>query len=161
MQKTFVVDKAGRPCLPCHPARARKLLRNGKAKLIQVVPFTIQLNYEIEKPTGSFTVGVDDGSKYVGVAVINDKTNEVVFKGQIQLRQDVKRRILLRSQYRRSRRFRNLRYREPRFKNRIRSKLVPSIRCRKESILIVKKSLSTRTHKSDCGFVPIGTTTQV
>jgi len=48
MQKTFVVDKNGKPLLLCHPARARKLIRGGKAKLIQVVPFTIQLNYEIE-----------------------------------------------------------------------------------------------------------------
>lgn len=48
MQKTFVVDKSGRQLLPCHPARSRKLLREGKAKVIQVVPFTIQLNYEIK-----------------------------------------------------------------------------------------------------------------
>ncbi len=41
--KVFVIDKEGRPCLPTHPARARKLLRAGKAKVKRVVPFTIQL----------------------------------------------------------------------------------------------------------------------
>lgn len=144
MQKTFVIDKIGKPCLPCHPARSRKLLREGKAKVIQVVPFTIQLNYEVENPTGSFTVGIDDGAKHVGVAIVNDKINEVVFKGTIQLRQDVKRKIIQRSQYRRARRSRTLRYRKPRFNNRISSKLVPSIRCRKDSILRVIKDMMKR-----------------
>jgi hypothetical protein len=37
------------------------LLDQGKATVKQVVPFTIQLNYEIENPVGSFEVGVDDG----------------------------------------------------------------------------------------------------
>jgi hypothetical protein len=146
MQKVFVIDKAGKSCLPCHPARARKLLKIGKAKLIQVVPFTIQLNYEINDPLGSFTVGIDDGAKHVGVAIVNGKTNEVVFKGTIQLRQDVKRKMLLRAQYRRARRSRNLRYRKPRFKNRISSKLVPSIRYRKDTILRFIKDMSKRVN---------------
>lgn len=144
MQKTFVIDKDGKPCLPCHPARVRKLLKSGKAKLVQIIPFTIQLNYTIEKPTGSFAVGIDDGAKYVGISIVNDKTNEVVFKGQINLRQDVKRKMKQRSQYRRSRRSRNLRYRKPRFDNRTKSKLVPSIRCRKDSILRFIKDMLKR-----------------
>lgn len=135
MQKTFVIDSLGKPCLPCHPARSRKLLRAGKARVIQVVPFTIQLNYKIKNPVGGFIAGVDDGSKKVGVAIVNDKTNEVVFKGQIELRQDVKRLMEQRRNYRRARRSRNLRYRQPRFDNRISSKLAPSIRQKKDSIL--------------------------
>lgn len=146
MQKTFVIDKSGRQLLPCHPARGRKLLREGKAKLTQVVPFTIQLNYDIKNPIGSFTVGVDDGAKCVGVSIVNDKTNEVIFKGHIQLRQDVKRKMLQRSQCRRSRRSRNLRYRPRRFNNRIKSKLVPSIRCRKDSTLRFLKDMLKRVN---------------
>ncbi|RLB11045.1 MAG: hypothetical protein DRG39_04990 [Deltaproteobacteria bacterium] len=144
MQKVFVLDKIGKPCLPCHPARARKLLRQNKAKVIQVVPFTIQLNYVIDNPVGSFTVGVDDGSKHVGVAIANDKTNEVVFKGQIELRQDVKRLMKQRREYRRTRRSRKLRHRQPRFNNRTGCKILPSIRCRKESILRFLKDMMKR-----------------
>ena len=144
MQKTFVVDKEGRPLLPCHPARSRKLLRKGAAKVVQVVPFTIQLKRTIEDAGGSFTTGVDDGSKYVGVAVVNDKTNEVIFKGQINLRQDVKRLMEQRRNYRYSRRSRNLRHRKPRFDNRIGWKLPPSIRCRKETILRFLKDIMKR-----------------
>ena len=87
--KVFVIDKEGKPLLPTHPARARKLLRNGKARVKTVVPFTIQLERVIVSPVGSFTVGIDDGTKNVGIAVVNEKTKEVVFRGTIQLRQDV------------------------------------------------------------------------
>ena len=116
--KVFVIDKEGKPCLPTHPARARKLLRNGKAKVIRVVPFTIQLNRVIENPVGSFTVGIDDGAKNVGIAIVNETTREVVFRGTIQLRQDVSLKIKQRAQYRRARRTRKYRHRKARFLNR-------------------------------------------
>jgi len=142
--QVFVIDSEGKALLPCHPARSRKLLRAGKAKVIQVVPFTIQLNYSIENPVGSFVVGIDDGAKHVGVAIVNDKTNEVVFKGQIDLRQDVKRKIKQRAIYRRSRRNRKLRHRQPRFNNRTGCKIAPSIRCRKDSIIRFLKDMMKR-----------------
>ncbi|RLC65546.1 MAG: HNH endonuclease [Chloroflexi bacterium] len=149
MQKVFVVDKQGKPLLPCHPARARKLLKQEKAKVVQVVPFTIQLNYTVDNPVGSFKAGVDDGSKYTGVAIVNDKTNEVVFKGQINLRQDVKRLMEQRRNYRRFRRSRKLRYRQPRFNNRRGCKIPPSIQCRKESILRFLRDMMKRINITD------------
>ncbi len=135
--KVFVVDKEGKPLLTTHPARARKLLRNGKAEVIRVVPFTIKLKRMIEKPVGSFTVGIDDGAKYVGIAVVNEKTREVVFHGTIQCRQDVSRKIKQRAQLRRARRSRKLRHRKARFLNRKHRMPQPSIRQRKESIVRV------------------------
>jgi len=152
--KVFVIDEKGKPLLPTHPARARKLLRSGKAKVKRVVPFTIQLERVIAKevgfdgfdtlrtqPKGSFTIGIDDGAKNVGVAVVNEKTKEVVFRGTIQLRQDVSRKIMQRSQYRRNRRCRKVRHRKARFRNRKHQMPQPSIRQRKESILRVLKDL--------------------
>jgi len=142
--KVFVVDKNNNKLLPTHPARARKLLKANKAKVIQVIPFTIQLFRIVGNLVGDFTLGVDDGAKKVGVAIVNSKTNEVVFKGQIELRQDVKRLMKQRREYRRARRSRNLRYRKPRFNNRISSKLAPSIRCRKDSTIRFIKDMSKR-----------------
>lgn len=144
--KVFVIDGKGKPCLPTKSARARRLLRDGKARVVQVVPFTIQLNYEIKNPVGSFTIGIDDGAKKVGVAIVNDETNEVVFKGEIHLRQNVKRLMGQRRNYRRLRRTRKLRYRQPRFSNRISKKLAPSIRCRKDSILRFLKDMMKRVN---------------
>jgi len=144
MSKVFVKDVEGKVLLPTHPARARKLLRKGKAKVIQVVPFTIKLSRKVDNPVGDFILGVDDGAKKVGVAVVNNKTNEVVFKGQIELRQDVKRLMKQRREYRRSRRSRNLRYRKSRWSNRISEKLVPSIKCRKDSTIRFIKDMNKR-----------------
>lgn len=146
MQKIFVVDSKEQQCLPCHPARSRKLLRLGKAKVIQVVPFTIQLNYEVKHTVGTFAAAVDDGAKKVGVAIVNDKTNEVVFKGQIELRQDISLKMKQRRNYRRTRRTRKLRYRARRFNNRIGKKLVPSIKCRKDSTLRFFKDMMKRVN---------------
>lgn len=146
MAKAFVVDVKGRPCLPCHPVRARMLLRKGKAEVHSVVPFTIRLFREIEHPVGSFMVGIDDGAKEVGIAVVNEHTREVVFSGEMRLRQDVSRKILQRSQYRRARRSRKLRNRPARFDNRKRADgwIVPSIRQKKDSILRVVIDLRRR-----------------
>jgi hypothetical protein len=132
--KVFVIDCEEKPCLPTKPRRARQLLDQERAKVKQVVPFTIQLVRKVDNPIGSFEVGVDDGSKYVGIAVKNMKTNEIVFTAQVDHRQDVSRKIEQRKNYRRARRFK-LRYREPRFNNRTaKDKIAPSIRQRKEVI---------------------------
>ena len=139
--KVFVIDLEGKPCLPTHPARARKLLREGKAKVVNVVPFTIQLERVIENPVGDFTIGIDDGAKEVGIAVLNEVKKEVVFSGTIQLRQDVSKKVKQRAQYRRTRRSRKVRHRKARFLNRKQRMPQPSIRQRKESILRVVNDL--------------------
>ncbi|WP_286314022.1 RRXRR domain-containing protein, partial [Turicimonas muris] len=39
----FVLDRKGRGLMPCHPARARELLKKGRARVHKVFPFTIRL----------------------------------------------------------------------------------------------------------------------
>lgn len=143
MSIVFVIDSEGKPLLPTHSSRSRKLLREGKAKVKQVVPFTIQLNRKIDNPTGEFEVGIDDGAKHIGIAVKNSKTDEIVFHAQLNHRQDVSKKVEQRRNYRRARRFR-LRNRQPRFSNRTKSKIAPSIRQRKDCILRVVKDLGKR-----------------
>jgi len=142
--KVFVVDSKGKPCLPTTPRRARKLLDAKKAKVVQVIPFTIQLNRKIKNPVGSFKVGIDDGAKKVGVAIVNRRMQEVVFQGTIELRQDVSRKLKQRSMYRRNRRIRKLRYRARRFYNRKQMTPFPSIRQRKNSIIRWLKDMMKR-----------------
>lgn len=140
--KVFVVDAEGKPLLPTHPARARKLLDMGRAEVFRVVPFTIQLKHPVDHPVGEFTVGIDDGAKEVGIVVVDERRGEVVFGGVIQLRQDVKRKMTQRRMYRRSRRSRSTRYRKARF-NRSRAEgwLSPTIRQKKDSIVRVVQDL--------------------
>jgi hypothetical protein len=142
--KVFVVDAQGKPLLPTTAARARLLLKRNRADVECMVPFTIRLKRVINSPTGEFSLGIDDGSKHVGVVIVNSYTNKAVFVGEIRLRQNVSRLVKQRAQYRRTRRSRKLRYRQPRFKNRRGSKLLPSIRTRKESIIRFVKDMLKR-----------------
>ena len=138
--KVFVVDAEGKPLLPTTPARARLLLKRGKAKVYRMIPFTIQLNRVVNNPAGEFTAAVDDGAKWIGIAVKGKE--EIVFTANIKLRQDVSKKVKERAMYRRNRRGR-LRYRPARFLNRKRGKgwLPPSIRYRKEVVLRVLSDL--------------------
>ena len=88
-QKVFVIDAAGKPLLPTHPARARKLLAQGRARMEQMLPFTIRLSRVVDGPVRQLTIGVDDGTKEVGIAVVDEERQEVVLAGTIRLRQDV------------------------------------------------------------------------
>ena len=41
--RVFVIGADKRPLMPCHPARARKLLKKGRAVVWRMAPFTIMM----------------------------------------------------------------------------------------------------------------------
>jgi hypothetical protein len=41
----FVINKQGKPLMPCSQSKARKLLNEKKAKIVGYKPFAIQLLY--------------------------------------------------------------------------------------------------------------------
>lgn len=145
---SFVIDKKGRKLAPCNTNKAWILIRKKKAILLQKYPMAIQLNYEIEinDEDTEIICGIDDGSKHVGIALVQKcKTyNKPIFKGTIELRQDVKGLMDLRREYRRYHR-KHKRYRKVRFDNRASSKrkgrIAPSILQKKQSIIRVIKQL--------------------
>jgi len=126
----FVKNKHGENLMPCKPSKARKLLKQNKAQIVQYEPFTIQLLYGSSGYKQPVDVGIDLGAKHIGIAIQSE--NKVITKGEIELRSDIKSNIDTRRQYRRSRRHKKTRYRKPRFDNRKRSKgwLPPSIQSR-------------------------------
>lgn len=114
----YVLDKNGQPLMPTSRfGKVRRLLRDKKAKVVRSCPFTIRLLYEPKtRIVQDIALGVDTGSKHVGVACIgNDK---VLYQSQVELRDDIKRKMDSRRMYRRSRRNRKTRYRKCRFLNR-------------------------------------------
>ena len=119
MSKVPVLDTKKRPLEPCHPAVARRLLREGKAAIYKKYPFTIILKKEIRDPkTTDYTLSVDPGSKCTGMA-ITDSDNNIVACFELHHRSSaIKKRLSNRASYRRSRRSRKLRHRESRFYNR-------------------------------------------
>ena len=128
----YVLKQNGQPFMPTERfGKVRRLLKEGKAKVVRREPFTIRLLYEPETDVvQKCYCGVDTGSRHIGVAVVgNDK---VLYQSQIELRTDIKRKMDSRKQSRRSRRLRKTRYRKKRFLNRRNSikkdRLPPSVR---------------------------------
>ena len=141
MQKVYVKNKDGEPLMPCKPAKAKHLLRDNKAIVIQLTPFTIRLNWDCENNTQEIIVGLDTGAINVGCSAVSK--NKVLYASETKLRTDIKKKMQGRSNYRRTRRIK-LRYRQPRFNNRTRPKgwLPPSLRSKLESTTKIVKQLS-------------------
>jgi len=128
----FVINKHGEALMPCSNRKARLLLKEKKAKIIDYKPFTIQLLYGSSGYKQEINVGVDVGAKHIGIAI--QSQDKVLAKGEITLRDDVKGNLETRKIYRRSRRNRKTRYRQARFLNRTSAKkegwLPPSMESR-------------------------------
>ena len=147
----FVQDCKGKQLSPTEANNAWYLIRKQKAILINKYPMMIQLKKEVkdvEEDESEFVAGIDDGSKHVGIAIVQkcQTKNKVIFKGTIEQRQDVKHLMDIRRGYRRYHR-NHKRYRQARFNNRSSSKqngrLAPSIKQKKDAILRVVNRLST------------------
>lgn len=125
----YVLNKYDKPLMPCKPAKARHLLRDGKAKVIRTEPFIIQLLYGSSGYKQDITLGVDAGSKHVGLSATTDKKE--LYASDTELRSDIVNNLATRKQYRKSRRNRKTRYRQPKFLNRVHTKkkswVAPSI----------------------------------
>ncbi|NEQ63046.1 MAG: HNH endonuclease, partial [Moorea sp. SIO4A1] len=119
----FVLDKNLKPLDPCHPARARKLLNNGRARVFKRYPFTIVLlDRTVEDSvTHPHRLKIDPGSKVTGMAVVQEQSYRVTHALEIEHRtEQIKKALDSRRALRRGRRNRKLRYRKRRFLNRIR-----------------------------------------
>lgn len=117
----YVLSKSGKPLMPCENVIARLLLKSGKAKVKRREPFTIKLLYDTTEYTQPITLGIDTGSGTIGAAAVNEK-GEVLYASEVEVRNDIKKKMDKRRKYRRTRRSRKTRYRKPRFKNRRNSK---------------------------------------
>ena len=124
----YIVNSHGEPLMPCKPSKARRLLKQKKAKVIKKEPFTIQLLYGSTGYKQQINLGIDCGSKMIGVSATT-KTQEL-YLAEVKLRNDIVDLLSTRRQCRRTRRNR-LRYRKARFQNRVKSKnkgwLAPSV----------------------------------
>lgn len=122
--------------MPTTPRKARLLLKQGMAKVAKRTPFTIQLLCATGETKQDITLGVDAGSKVIGISATTAK--EEVFVAEVQLRNDIVDLLATRLQNRRTRRNR-LRYRPARFLNRVSTKkegwLAPSIQNRVQTHL--------------------------
>ena len=138
--RIFVLDKNLKPLDPCHPARARELLKKGRAAVFKKYPFTIVLKERTAEDSvvHSHRIKLDPGSKTTGIAIVLEETGRVTNALEIQHRgQQIKNALDARRALRRGRRQRKTRYRQPRFLNRTRPScwLPPSLASRIANIL--------------------------
>jgi len=142
--RVFVLGKSRKPLMPCHPARARKLLKAGRAVIDRAYPLVIRLTDRTTGETQPVSIKSDPGSRTTGIAVVrsetqNPKKQHVLFTAELAHRgQAIRDSLTQRASFRRARRGRKTRYRAPRFLNRGGNKqgwLPPSLRHRIETTL--------------------------
>jgi len=121
--RVFVLDTNRKPLMPCRPARARQLLRDGKAAVFRRFPFTIILKHRASGAVQDTAVKLDPGSKTTGIVVVADfarRGRTVVWAAELQNRgYSIHQEMEKRRGYRRRRRYK-LRYRPARFQHRTR-----------------------------------------
>ena len=144
-----VLDKDMHPLMPTTPARARLLLKEGKARAYwnKLGVFCIILKKEIESNNQQLALGIDPGSKFEGFSVVG--TQHTVLNGMSEAPIHVKKAVEQRRIMRRARRFRKCWRRPARFNNRLRNKksLPPSTHARWNAKLRILKQL--------CKILPI------
>lgn len=136
----YVLDIDGNPLMPTERhGKVRRLLKEGKAKVVKRCPFTIQLLYDSTRYIQDINLGIDAGSKHIGVSATTKE--KVLYEADVELRNDIVDLISTRREARNRRRFRKTRYRKDRFNNRVSTKkagwLAPSIKQKVQTHLTV------------------------
>jgi len=116
----FVLDRYGRPLMPCTEKRARLMLSRGRARIHRILPFVIRLVDRSADDCAFQTLRLkfDPGSKTTGIALVRDTENGIAVLSLFELihrGRQISEALTARRQMRRRG---NLRYRAPRFLNR-------------------------------------------
>ena len=147
MQQNYipVLTKARRPLAPCHPRRAKSLVRKGKASFKHHYGIRCIVLHKTQIPklknSSKVELRIDPGSQTTGIAITRnhkDNSREALIGIELHHRgRAITRRLIKRRQLRRTRRCRKTRFRQPRFDNRTRREgwLAPSILSRLQNTL--------------------------
>ncbi|HEX4204789.1 MAG TPA: RNA-guided endonuclease IscB, partial [Ktedonobacteraceae bacterium] len=139
----YVLNCHGQPLMPCHPRKARVLLKTGRAKVVKMVPFPLQLLYSSCGYTQGVSPGIDAGTKHIGVSAATEQT--VLYEAEALPRTDIQGLLSTRRHFRRARGSRKTRYRPTRFLNRRKPKewLAPSVQHKVEAHLKTRKMVGS------------------
>ena len=101
----YVLSKTGQPLMPAeNHAKVRVLLKQQKAKIVHRCPFTIQLLYDSTDYTQPVNLGIDAGSRHIGVSATTE--TKVLYEADVTLRNDIVDLLSTRRETRRTRRSR-------------------------------------------------------
>ena len=94
----YVLNASGIPLMPTERyGHVRRMLHDGKAKVVKRCPFTIQLTYGSTAYTQPVSLGIDTGSKHIGVSAVTE--DKELYAGQVELRDDISGNLTVRRQY--------------------------------------------------------------
>lgn len=147
----FILDRNGKPLMPCSEKRARLLLARGRARVHRVLPFVIRLidRHVADCELQPVRIKLDPGSKTTGIALVRDVPEIDVDTGEVlqgvavlnlfelvHRGRQISEALTARRSMRRARRSRKTRYRAARFLNRTRPKgwLAPSLQHRIDTV---------------------------
>ena len=135
--EVYVLDKSGTPLMPTERCGwVAYALKHGEAKVVRREPFTIQLLRDSTHYLQEVALGVDTGSRHIGLSATTEKKE--LYSAQVELRTDVSELLTARREFRRGRRGRKHNwYRPSRWQNRANEKgnaaLPPSVRHKADS----------------------------
>ncbi len=157
-----VLNLDGHPLSPCHPARARKLLKEKKATPVSTYPFVIRLTNQVENPILPIVRVIFDDGKTCGLSVVEETsivnkvlcTVEVMTRGE-EICDNLKGRRALRNS--RRNRHNKKRHREGQIKIAFRhgQEYPPSIRADAEAKVNVIKKLQKLYPISEIVLEPV------
>lgn len=117
----YVLNQDGKPLMPTQRhGKVKHLLRSGKAKVVKRCPFTIQLLYESTQYVQPVVLGVDPGSKFIGLSATTAHKDggKELYAAEVELRLNICNLLAERKKIRSNRRLRTRRHRKARFSNR-------------------------------------------
>ena len=133
----YVLDREGKPLMPTKRCGwVAYALKHGDAKVVRREPFTIKLLRDSTRYLQEVTLGVDVGSRHIGLSASTEKKE--LYSAQVELRTDVSELLTARREFRRGRRGRRHNwYRPARWANRANEEgnaaLPPSIKHKADS----------------------------
>ena len=155
----YVLDRDGKPLMPTErTAWVAYSLKHGEAKVVRCEPFTIRLLRPSTRYLQAVTLGVDTGSRHIGLSATTEKRE--LYRSQVELRTDVSELLKARREFRRARRGRRHNwYRPARWANRANDEgnaaLPPSVKHKAEShmraIAFVRKFLPVAKIRVELG----------
>lgn len=130
-----VISNTGIKLMPTNEARARKLLKSGKALIHKHKPFTIQLTDKSDGEVQPIEFKMDTGYQHIGISIASEKHEFV--NAQYDMLKDEPERHHDCHSYRQTRRNRKTRHRAKRFNNRrdtmiVKDGFAPSIRHKRD-----------------------------
>lgn len=84
----YVLNKHGKPLMPCSPGKARRLLKEGKARVVSREPFTIKLLYGSSGYKQEVKLAVDAGANHIGAAA-RTESGKVLYASETDTRKDI------------------------------------------------------------------------